>query len=756
MSNPSNALPRPVVLAAAYAMLLCGSTLWADTTAASNAGKQADAGLSAAELGEAARLSSGVTIYRDAYGIPHIHGQTDEHVIFGFAFAQAEDYFWQIEDTYILSLGRYSEVHGHHGLNSDLLNRAFEIVPQSRATFSRLEPHVQSIYTAFALGLNYYLAKHPETRPRLITHFEPWHMLAYGRQVMLELCFRYTRLSHNYLPRSHDLIWTASGSNGWAIAPSKTKSGHAMLFVNPHLPWFGFGQMYEVHLRSDEGWVFSGATMFGSCVPTLGHNEHLGWTFTTNEPDIADLWRVTFDDPGHPLRYRTADGFREATEWEETIKIKSGNEIKSRVVQLRKTHHGPIVVKQDDQHCLAARISGLDNSLMLRQQLELVKARNFAEFKHGLELQQFPIMNVIYADQAGNIYYLYNGMIPRRDPQFNWSLPVDASDPRTEWKGLHKLEELPQLLNPASGYVQNCNSSPFTTCDDGNCERGRFPPYMVEDRDDDKRRAKVSRQLLREMKSVTFEEVQQAAFDTTVYWAQQELPNYSSRFELLRKSDPALASRVEPYLQHLLDWDCHISAESTQATLCEAWYEELYGMSYPAETLLPKYVKEPQLEFEALATAAEKLASRHGDWRVPWASLFRIQRRPYMVDLFELPFDDRLPSLPSLGAPGPMGVVFTQYCSPSIRIPFVVDLKKRYGLVGASYIAVYEFGPRVRGASALNFGESGDPTSPHFFDQAQLLSDRKLKPELFDWSDVLAGAKFVYHPGEPPLPPAAR
>lgn len=755
MAPIKTGVAMPTRLAVFTACVLCVASLRADSTSSPAVETTSTENLSERELAEAARLARGVTIYRDAYGVPHIHGETDEHVMFGYAYAQAEDNFWQIEDTYILSLGRYSEVHGHHGLNSDLLNRAFEVVPQSRAAYDRLEPKLQSICAAFTLGLNYYLAKHPQTKPRLISHFEPWHLPAYGRQIILELCFRYTRLSHSFLPRSNDMIWSSAGSNGWAIAPKRTKDGHAMLFVNPHLPWFGFSQMHEAHLVSDEGWAFSGATTFGNCVPTLGHNEHLGWTFTTNEPDIADVWRVTFDDPAHPLRYRWGDGYREATEWTETIKIGSGKGATNRVVKLRKTHHGPVVVKQDDEHYLAARIAGLD-SIMLRQQMELVKAKNLDQFKSGLRKQQLPIMNLIYADRTGNIYYLYNGLVPRRDPQFNWSLPVDGADPRTAWNGIHPIEDLPQLLNPSDGFVQNCNSTPFTTCDTGNCDRANYPSYMIEDRDDDKRRAKISRQLLREMKSVTFEQVQEAAFDTTLYWAQEQLPDYSRRFELLRGTDALLAAQVEPYLKHLLDWDCRVSANSTQATLCEAWYEELYSMTYPGETLLPHFVKEPNLEFQALLTAAGKLKARYGDWRVPWGSLFRIQRRPNMVDLHELSFDDKLPSLPSLGAPGPLGVVFTQYSSPAIKIPFVMSINKRYGLVGASYIAVYEFGPKIRGASALNFGESGDPNSPHYFDQAHLISERKLKHELFDWADVLAGAKTVYHPGEPPVEHVAK
>ena len=697
---------------------------------------------------ESARLAAQVKIYRDAYGVPHVDGKSDESVVFGFAYAQAEDNFWQIEDNYILGLGRYSEVHGPQGLNSDLLNRSFEITQRSKASYARLEPEIQSLCQAFVAGLNYYLATHPEVKPRLITRFEPWHVLAFGRHMTLEICFRYTGLSNNYLPRSYDLIWPATGSNGWAIAPGKTRSGSAMLMVNPHLPWFGFSQMYEGHLRSGEGWNFTGATTFGNPLLSLGHNEHLGWTFTTNEPDVADVWRVTFDDTTQPLNYRFGKGYCRATEWHDTIKVKAGSGFTERLVTLRKTHYGPIVAREDDQHFLAARLSGLGESVMLRQTSRLMRASNLSEFRSALAMQQFPIMNIVYADRQGNVLFLYNGLIPKRDPQFDWTRPLDGGDPRTAWRGMFKLEELPQVLNPSSQYVQNCNSSPFTTCDVGSPQLKDFPSYMAQDGGDDKRRAKRSRQLLRQMDDVTFEEVEDAAFDTTVYWAQQELPKYRRRLEQLKTREPLLASQVEPLLRHLLAWNCRITADCTAATLCEAWYEELYGTDYPAEQLLPRYVKNPDLEFQALFDAALKLTAIYGKWMVPWGEVFRTQRSSNLVDLLELPFDDKLASLPSCGAPGPMGVIFTQYYSPSVHVPFFKSLTRRYGLIGAAYLAVYEFGDRIRGASAVNFGQCGNPASANYCDQAKLLSQHKLKPELFYWDEVFSAARESYHPGQ--------
>jgi penicillin amidase len=312
-----------------------------------------------------------------------------------------------------------------------------------------------------------------------------------------------------------------------------------------------------------------------------------------------------------------------------------------------------------------------------------------------LNLQMF---NTCYADREGNIFYVYNGAIPKRDPAFDWTKPVDGSNPRTDWQGLHAFDELPQILNPKSGYLQNCNSTPFTTTDEGNPSIGDFAAYMIEDRNDDKRRAKVSRMLLRDMRDITFDDWKSAAWDTTLYWPLVNLPRLERELAALEKSDPTLAAKCKPLMDHLCEWDCRSSIDSTHF---------------------------------------------YGDWKVAWGDVSRIQRHANVNDVAKVPFSDSLPSLPCAGAPGPLGVVFNTY-----YVPVSATRKKQYGVVGHSFVGVYEFGDKVQAATILQFGACSDPKSPHFTDQAELYSKKQFKPAWFDWSDVLAHAKASYHPGE--------
>ena len=708
-------------------------------------------------------MAQSVTVRRDEWGVPHINGPTDASVAFGMAYVQCEDYFWQVEDSYIQSIGRYSEIVGPIGLPGDVMNRMFEIPQRSQQEFTELPQKYREIVTAYSDGANFFLRNHPEVKPRLITHFEPWHLLAYDRSILLSFTYGKSHaprpgpeglgvaLRTNWQeqqaiaatnPIGENRIREVTGSNQWALAPSKTKSGNSMLFANPHQPWYGPGQWYEAHSRSGEGLNFSGACFFGSPFPSMGHNEHLGWTHTVNDPDLADVYRETFDDADNPLNYRYGNGYRTATEWQDVIAIRTKDGIVKKEYTFRKTHHGPCITRENESSFLAVKMGNVVETTRMPQGLAMAKATNLEEWMDAMEMRRLPMFNCAYADQDGNILYLYNGAVPIRDPQFDWTKPVDGSNPKTEWLGLHSVHQLPQILNPRCGYVQNCNSTPFLTTDIDNPPAGDFPKYMVEEFDMDRRRAKVSRLLLRNADDVTFEGFQELAFDTTLYWPLAGLPVYSREFKRLEKVHPQIAAAAKPYFEHFTGWDCKATHECTRTALCLQWYTELYGRS---ERIKPEFIYHPEQKFAALVKAAKTLEHFHGTWQIAWGELNRLQRvvNAPSPQAAAAQLDDSKPSLPVIGAPGPLGEAFTVYCTPD-----GLPVKKRYGVVGASFVATYEFGDRVKSQSLLQFGVSGMPDSPHFFDQAMLMSERRMKEAWFYEDEVAAHTVVTYHPGE--------
>jgi acyl-homoserine lactone acylase PvdQ len=730
-------------------------------------------------LGSARSQTDRPTIYRDAYGIPHIFGPTDVSIAFGAAWVQAEEDWPAVERNFLRATGRAAEFFGESSLSDDYIARALEIPRLSREEYERSSPRMKALLDAYADGFNAYLEAHPD-EVNFLDHVEPWHTLALIRFKYHQLEFlAYAGFEEAHLERllrdgwpgggeagaaitpastgrdfdSGSIMRYAStlhgpmgdipmGSNEWAVGPSRTADGTTMLLVNPHQSFFGVERYVEIHFHSDEGLEFSGLTRFGFLFPYMGNNARLGWTYTDNFADISDLYVERFDDPARPLAYRYGDGTRTAETWTESVMVKSDAGPEERTLRFWKTHHGSVVGLDGEGHPMTAKIARLEDGGWFAQLDAMIRAQSLAEFQAAVGRLGIAYMNLMYADADGNIWYLYGSAVPRRDPSFAWREPVDGSDPRTEWGDYHPLADLPQVLNPPSGFLLNTNSSPFVATDSVPFAREDFPPYMIGD-EEDNWRARSSRQVLEGLDAATFDEFSHAVWDTRLSLADSLVPVLARERDALDAAEAAevpaaLApdspgrAAVDTAIDRFQSWDRRATIQSVDTSWfvlgLERWFVDYFRRSD----------RPPFAHLEALAAALAGLERDWGRTEVAWGELNRLQRPPSQ-DPDDFSAD--LPSVPVAGAPSAAGSIFvfhTQFGSTTVR----------YGEAGNSFMKVIEFGPTARGRSLLVFGQSGDPDSPHFFDQAQLYSDRAFKPAWFTREEVEANAVESYAPGE--------
>ncbi|MFN2330102.1 MAG: penicillin acylase family protein, partial [Chromatocurvus sp.] len=463
-----------------------------------------------AELQRLQGIAERVTILRDDFGVAHIYAETDADAAFGFLYAQAEDDFPRIERNYIWATGRLAEVEGESALYSDLRAKLYMTQDEARAAYEAAPDWLKALCDAFADGLNYYLATHPQVQPQLLTTFEPWMPFYFFegsiggdieaiRLAGIEAFYsqaeqrlndlpaasmaqapvknpRIAQREHVPAPLSQTIFAEPAGSNGFAVTGSKSESGNAILLINPHTSFYFRG---EYHVVSEEGLNAYGASTWGQFFIYQGFNETTGWMHTSTGADFIDEFVQDVVTDSGQLMYRYGDELRPIEVMETTLRYRDGDTLRERRFPLYRTHQGPITHSLDGQW-VATRINWNPVDA-LRQSYLRMKAADYDDFLDVMNIRTNSSNNTVFADAKGNIAYFHGNFMPRRDPQFDFSQPVDGSNPATDWQGVHEVEETVMLVNPANDWLQNTNATPFTVAGTHSPDPEDYPVYMAPD-----------------------------------------------------------------------------------------------------------------------------------------------------------------------------------------------------------------------------------------------------------------------------------
>jgi acyl-homoserine-lactone acylase len=700
------------------------------------------------------KQASSITIVRDNWGIPHIYGKTDADAVFGLLYAQCEDDFKRVEMNYIDKLGRLSEVNGEKDLYNDLLIRLVIDTADAIKDYNKAAPWLKQILNAYADGVNYYLYKNPKVKPALLTRFQPWYPLLWtdgsigaistGGVSTNELKQFYSgtdaALALNTIPKELNLFDDdkLTGSNGFAFSPKITASGNAILYINPHVTFYF---RPEVHMVSEQGLNAYGAVTWGQPFIYQGFNEHCGWMHTSSQADISDAYIEKLVKKDGKWFYEYDGKLKPVTVKNISIKYQTKNGLQEKTFKTMFTHHGPIMAKRDGQY-ISVRHNNRDTKGFI-QSWTRTKAKSFADFKKTMDMGANPSNNTVYADAEGNIAYWHGNFLPRRDPKYDWSKPVDGSTSATEWKGYHPVNESVYIYNPENGWIQNCNATPFTVSGTFSPKKENYVSYLAPDAENFRGINAV--RVLDKEKSYTIDKVISTGYNTYVSAFEVLVPALVNTFEkTVNPNDSLYAYLIRP-ISVLKNWDYFTSEKSIATTLAIEWAQRIQpninresGEGVVEKTKSFTENGKPDIMLSALMTTIKALETDFGKWQMPWGDINRIQR---ISSDIENKFDDSKPSYPVAYASSAWGML------PSYNSRPVAGTKKRYGYNGNSFIAAVEFGKKLTAKSLLAGGQSGDEKSPHFFDQGEMYSKGQFKDVLFYKEDVMKHAEKTYRPG---------
>lgn len=676
-----------------------------------------------------------VTITRDTWGIAHVHGKTDADAVFGGIYAQAEDDLNRIEMNYLTALGRLAEAEGEKAIWQDLRQRMFIDPDKLQQDYAASPKWLKDLMDAWADGLNFYLAAHPEAKTRVIKHFEPWMALSFtegsigGDIESIDLsalrAFYEKDSSAVSIARPFDPFAEPTGSNGIAIAPSNTKNGNSLLLINPHTSFFFRS---ELQMTSDEGLNAYGAATWGQFFIYQGFNEHCGWMHTSSAVDAIDEFAETVTKKGDGFFYLHGGKEYEVSSSRVRLRFRSNGKMEERTFTIYRTPHGPVVQKRPDGKWITVSLMNKPIEA-LTQSFTRTKARGLSEFKQVMELHANSSNNTIFADDRGHIAYFHANYIPRRNDSFDWTKPVDGSDPATDYKGLLDIDGSPNMIDPATGWVYNSNDWPWAAAGSASIKQSDYPKYVDSGRESARGRHAVM--LLQGRKGFTLESLNAAAYDNYLPWFEKPLPALIKAWNDLPAGE--LKERLSGPVSLLMKWDMRWGIDSVETSVAVFWATELMR----ATRGNIDSAQGTQM-LTALDNATRKLTADFGTWETRWGEINRSQR---ITDDIEHPFTDAGPSIPVGFTSGNLGSLASFGARP------YKGSKKWYGVSGNSFVAVVEFGQKVRAVAVTAGGESGDPRSPHFNDQAERYSTGALRPVYFYPSDLKDHIERSYRPG---------
>ena len=706
-----------------------------------------------AELFRWQQRAKAVTITRDTWGVPHIYGKTDADVVFGLMFTQCEDDFGRVEENYITAIGRLAEVEGESALYHDLRARLFMDSTQAMAIYKKSPVWMKQLLDAFADGMNYYLYTHPAVKPKLLTRFQPWMPLMFSEGsiggnisvVSTERlkAFYEPHKSTSFVPKFDNYERESIGSNGFAIAPAKSATGNALLLINPHTSFYFRS---EVHMVSQTGLNAYGAVTWGQFFVYQGFNENCGWMHTSSYADSMDEYLEKIEKKSDKLFYRYGSALKPVRTQKVRLPYKVGNGIRYKDFTMYFTQHGPVAGEKDGKWLTVNMMNTPLNALS--QSYLRTKATDYATYQEVMKLNGNASNNTVFADRKGTIAYWHGNFMPRRNPKFNWEEPVDGSNPETDWNGLHAIGDIVQVRDPAVGWIQNCNATPFTVSGTSSPNPKKYPAYMAPDAEN--YRGINAVQVLSRKPMFTLDTLIAAANDPHLAAFDDLLPPLLTAWQTVSGDTANQTADMTEAIQVLKSWDRSYGTASVGQTLAILWGEKMQRVARPRAaadqefdfislTALTVKSTTPQEKVTALAEVLTDLTRDFGTWKMPWGELNRYQR---LTGKTQETYDDLKPSTP---------VGFTSSAWGSLAA-FAArtypGTKKRYGSVGNSFVAVVEFGPRLKARSVVTGGQSSRPGEVHFADQAPLYTEGKFKDIWFYPEEVQQHIEKTYHPGE--------